>query len=109
MEGSDGELAGFFFKNPHEPVNCWLPPLSLRPFLSLSFSFPFFLNTTWLGSEVYSESQVILGVYQKEKLGMFKNHNLTPGINPSECGRGRRCVTAGRALLVSMSHFRAYE
>lgn len=51
---------------------------SLHPCLSLSLSSSssFFLNETLRDSKVYFESQVPLGVYQKEKLGMFKNNSF---------------------------------
>lgn len=71
--------SGFSFKiDPHERLSCRLRPcIPPSPSLSPSFSFPFFLKKqTPLESKAHSESQAILGVYQKENLGMFKSNSL---------------------------------
>lgn len=71
--------SGFSFKiDPHERLSCRLRPcIPPPPSLSPSFSFPFFLKKqTPLESKAHSESQAILGVYQKENLGMFKSNSL---------------------------------
>lgn len=100
-------VSWFGFKmKPRELLNCWLPPCI--PF-SLPFSFSFFLNKTLLESKVYFESQVILGVYQKEKLEMFKNNSLQAGqlkkITPRTAAKEPRCATGLRAVCVHFSHF----
>lgn len=99
-----------FKRKPRELLNCWLPPCIP---VSLSFSFSFFLNKTLLESKVYFESQVILGVYQKEKLEMFKNNSLQAGqlkkITPRTAAKEPRCATGIRAVCVHFSHFHVFK
>lgn len=102
--------SGFSFKiDPHERLSCRLRPcIPPSPSLSPSFSFPFFLkNQTLLESKAHSESQAILGVYQKENLGMFKSNSLR--AEQPNVAKEPRCATGERAVRVRLPHAHAFK